>query len=143
MSIEDFQEVVDQLDPADLPEAARIVVRALPDDDALLRHRSWAATEEPDRRKAEKARAEGGADTIRQLRAAGTLAAPEPVEPVEGLPEHSVWTPGVIFLPGEMATTDGSKTVWQVVADSPTTTQPGGTEWEQVWPVPEPATEEE
>ena len=132
-TLEEFGAVVDRLQRSDIPEAARVVVRLLTDSE-LLDHRIWASEDEPKRRAAELAKAEGATDAVREMRAAVPVLAPS----VAVLPEDSPWygredilqwEAGKPFIFGDLVLDEG--VVHVVTSPAPVLTPPdeGSTEW--------------
>lgn len=141
MSLEAFTSALDALPPADLPQAARRVVMRLSDAE-LMELRIWAHNDEPKRRAAEIAKAEGAADAVRALRVNVPALAPKPAK----IPAGSVYTgmEGVVawsadtpYVPGDLVWSDGA--VWQPAGPGPVSTRPEeGPDW---WRVPAPDTD--
>lgn len=126
MSLDSVRAALDELDPGDYPEAARLAVMRL-DDGQLLRHRMWAADDEVKRRAAELAKAQGATDAVRNMRA--TVPALAPVAAV--IPESSPYAgmDGVLefdptkpFIDGDLVWS--SDRVWRVTSDAPVSTPP-------------------
>lgn len=143
MSLEAFTSALDALPPADLPQAARRVVMRLSDAE-LMDLRIWAHNDEPKRRAAEIAKAEGASDAVRALRVNVPALAPKPAKipagsvysGMEGVVAYSDGTP---FVPGDLVWSDGA--VWQPAGPGPVSTRPEeGPDW---WRAPAPAAEQE
>lgn len=127
MSLDVFREALDGLDPGDYPEAARLAVMRL-SDEGLFRHRLWAADDEVKRREAERAKAEGATDAVRNMRA--TVPALAPVEaripessPYAGMTGVLEYDPAKPFIDGDLVW--ASERVWQVSSAAPVSTPPG------------------
>lgn len=73
--METFLEILDGLDPADYPQAAREIVMRLSDYD-LLQHRLYCSDEEPKRRQREADRGEAKAELVAELQESGQLSKP-------------------------------------------------------------------
>ncbi|MBC3178933.1 hypothetical protein [Corynebacterium lujinxingii] len=127
MSLDVFREALDGLDPGEYPEAARLAVMRL-SDEGLFRHRLWAADDEVKRREAERAKAEGATDAVRNMRA--TVPALAPVEaripessPYAGMTGVLEYDPTKPFIDGDLVW--ASERVWQVSSAAPVSTPPG------------------
>lgn len=132
-TLEELGAVVDRLARADIPEAARVVVRLLTDSE-LLDHRIWASEDEPKRRAAELAKAEGATDAVRDMRAAVPALAPSAAVVPEDSPWHGredilQWEPGKPFILGDLVLHEGE--VHVVTSPAPVLTPPeeGSTGW--------------
>ena len=143
-TLEELGAVVDRLSRSDIPEAARIVVRLLTDDE-LLDHRIWASEDEPKRRAAALAKAQGATDAVGSMRETVPVLAPSPAAFPEDSPWHGrdyilQWEPGKPFINGDLVLSDGE--VYAVRSAAPVYDPPsaGSLLWERMAPpVPEPA----
>ena len=126
MSLDVFREALDGLDPGDYPEAARLVVMRL-DDDQLFRHRLWAADDEVKRRAAVRAEAKGAADAVRNMRVSVPALAPAPARipdssPYSGMDGVLEYDPTKPFIAGDLVWAD--ERVWEVTGAGPVTAAP-------------------
>lgn len=126
MSLDSVRAALDELDPGDYPEAARLAVMRL-DDGQLLRHRMWAADDEVKRRAAELAKAQGATDAVRTMRASVPALAPVAAvipesSPYAGMANVLEFDPTKPFIDGDLVWS--SDRVWQVTSDAPVSTPP-------------------
>lgn len=142
MSLDSVRAALDELDPGDYPEAARLAVMRL-DDAQLLRHRMWAADDEVKRRAAELAKAQGATDAVRNMRESVPVLAPVPAQIPESSPYAGMrgvleFDPTKPFIDGDLVW--ASDRVWQVNSAGPVSTPPA--EGRGYVAVPPPAPEE-
>ena len=133
VTLEELAGVLDRLQRSDIPEAARVVVRLLSDDE-LLDHRIWASEDEPKRRAAELSKAEGATAAVRDMRASVPVLAPSAAVFPEDSPWHGredilQWDPGKPFILGDLVLHEG--VVHVVTSPAPVLTPPeeGSAEW--------------
>ena len=146
MSVSDLTKVLDKLDPAELPEAAREAAMRLTDQQ-LLEHRFWAGGAELDRRKAVAAEDKGKTEAIRSMRETVPALAPKAAKipstsPYSGMKSVRAYSDSLPFIKDDLVFAEG--VVWQHNAPAPTTgVKPApGPVWSQV-PAPEPEPEPE